>query len=204
MNNYITHEVILEELEKKFPNKNWDEEDVLRWCQQVETIYVADPDTMWMYKEIVLPVNVGKVKLPPNIFRLLDVYDPDTDLRVRFNKRGMILKQLIDYQKDTIAINYIGTPIDKDNDYLPLIYETHYPACETFCKIQGFEYDALYGELNQNLYFDWKNRFDVMIQSVKGDYKHWTTDDFNAMVTIMGDEIPKIGFMQLIHKREIL
>lgn len=201
MDQYINHRAILDELETKFPTKEWNEESVLKWCQQVETIYVADPDSMWLYRKIPLAIKKGKALLPSNLYRLLDVFDgedPDLEARVRFNRQGKVLKQLIDYKKDVIWINYIGTPIDEQ--CLPLIYEDHFPACETLCKINGFEGDALYSEVNQNIYGDWKQRFDGMIQGVKGGYRNWTAQDFADMTIIMGNEITHIGFQPLAHK----
>lgn len=198
MSQYVTHLAVLEELEAKFKNKKWDEEDVYKWCQQVETLFIADPDSMWRYVDINLPVVSGKVLLPTNLYKLLDVFDPVTKLRVRFNRMGKVLKQLIDYEEDTISINYIGTPIG--DDCMPLIDEDHIIACETLCKINGFESELLYGEITQNLYYDWKNRFDLMIQSVKGGYRNWSAQDFGDMMTIHGNEIPKIGYQPLITK----
>ncbi len=195
MDNFITHLPILEELEGKFKNKQWNEQDVLRWCQQVETLYVADPDAMFFYMNIHLTVTAGKVMLPSNLYKLQDVYDPETEARVRYNRQGMVLKQLVDYDKDTIAVNYVGTPIDAD--CMPMIHEDHYPACETFCKIQGFESDVLYNEINQGIYQDWKVRFDGMIQGVKGGFRDWSSQEFGNMTVIMGNEIPKIGYMPL-------
>jgi len=198
MSQLITHKAVLDELEGKFKDKIWDEEDVYRWCQQVEVLYIADPDSMWSYVNINLAVTSGKVLLPANLYKLTDVFDPETKKRVRFNRMGKVLKQLIDYTKDTISINYIGTPID--DDCMPTIDEDHIIACETLCKINGFESDLLYGEINQNLYYDWKNRFDLMCQSAKGGYRNWSAQDFGDMMTIQGNEIPRIGYQPLVTK----
>jgi len=197
MDNMINHVPILEELEKKFKDKTWDEEDVLRWCQQVETIYVADPDAMWKFMDIRVEVRGGRVMLPSNLYKLIDVYDPDTSKPVRFNRTGMVIKQLIGYRKKAIALNYIGTPVDKD--CIPLINEDHFSACETLCKINGFEVDALYNDINQGMYQDWKQRFDGMIQGVKGGFRNWSAQEFNDMVTIQGNEIPRVGRQPLLN-----
>ncbi len=194
----ITHKAVLEELESKFKNEVWDEEDVYRWCQQVETLYIADPDSMWKYLNINLPVTSGRILLPANLYKLIDVFDPETKLRVRYNRTGKVLKQLVDYTKDTISLNYVGTPID--DDCMPLIDEDHIIACETFCKINHFENDALYNSLNYNLYQDWKVRFDGMIQGAKGGFKNWGSQEYGDMMTIMGNEIPRIGFQPLVTK----
>ena len=103
----------------------------------------------------------------------------------------MVIKQLIDFDGDTVALNYIGTPID--DECIPLIHEDHFPACEALCKINGFEGDVLYGDINQGVYQDWKQRFDGMIQGVKGGFRDWSAQDFEDMMTIHGNEIPKIG-----------
>ena len=82
---------------------------------------------------------------------------------------------------------------------MPTINEDHFAACETFCKINAFEVDALYGEINQGLYGDWKTRFDGMIQSAKGGFKDWSAQDYADMMTIHGNEIPRIGFQPLMN-----
>jgi len=197
---YITHEAILLELEEKLPMKKWNEEQVYRWCQQVETLYVADPDSMVLYRQIPLNVVRNQVYLPENLYKLLDVFEyisESNQKRVRFNrnKNGKVIKQLINYDKDVVWINYIGTPMN--DDCMPLIDVDHFPACETLCKINAFEGDALYGEISQAVFMDWKDRYDGMIQGVKGGVKNWTAQDFAEMTVIMGNEIPKIGFMPL-------
>jgi len=195
MSNYITHKAVLESLEQKFPEKKWDEEDVYKWCQQVQLLLVADPDALWMYKNIHLPVISGKVELPSNLYKLIDVFDPETNDRVRYNRRNKTLKKLIDFSKDVIAINFIGNPID--DNCMPLINEDYVFACETFCKINGFENDMLYNKINQNVYFDWTNRFDGMLQGAKGSFVDWGAQEFGEMMVIMGNEIPKIGYQPL-------
>jgi len=198
MKDYITHQPIFEELKFKHPQKSWNERYVYRWCQQVETIYIADPDAMWKYYEIPLKVIAGKVYLPDNLYKLLDVFDYSDGshgANIRFNRQGRVIKQLLNYDKDTIWINYIGTPID--DDCMPLIKEQHYPACETFCKLQGFEYDAIYGKMNVSMYANWQQRFDGMIQAVKSDIRDWSSQEWADMTIIHGNEIPKIGYMPL-------
>ena len=197
MESFITHVAVLDELEGKFKSVKWNEEDVMRWCQMVETIYVADPDAMWRFEDIQLKIVKGKFVLPVNCYKLIDVFDPETQQRVRFNRQNRVIKQLINYKKDVIAINYIGTPIDKD--CLPMIHEDHFPACETFCKINNFEELALYNEINQGIFNDWKVRFDGQIQGVKGGFRDWGSQEFGDMMVIHGNEIPRIGFMPLMN-----
>jgi len=205
--NSITHEVVYQDLMEKFPNKTWNEESIYRWCQQVETIYIADPDSMVRYEEIPLKISGSKVKLPDNLYKLLDVYDntePENPLRVGYNRQKSVLKQIIDprtetkYEKKVIWINYVGTALD--DNCIPLIDENHYPACETLCKINGFELEATYGEISMNIYMDWKQRFDGMIQGAKGDVRDWDAKTWAQMTVIMGNEIPRIGYQPLAHQ----
>jgi len=196
---YITHEPILEGLRVKYKNKKWNERFVFRWCQQIETLHIADPDSMWKYLEIPLAVTQGKFYLPDNLYKLLDVYDKNSNSkRVRYNRQGKLIKQLIDFEEDVIWINYIGTPMDLKS-CMPLIDANHYIACETLCIINGFAEEAMFSQsgLNQNEYQDLKLRFDNQIQAPKSDMRNWGSQDFADMVIIMGDEIPKIGFQPL-------
>jgi hypothetical protein len=214
MSNYITHEPIYRELEGKFSNKRWNEEDVYRWCQQVVNVYIADPDTMFKYLQVPLSVSNKGALLPANVSRLLDVYWvrnykegqeilEENTVRLKYNRMDRVLKQLHmngkRFEEDVVWVNYIGAAIDTKS-CMPLIFEPYYPACETFCKIQGFEAEMLMGKINGNLYFDWKQRFDLMIQGVKSDMKLWDSQEYANMTIIMGNEIPKIGYQPLAHK----
>lgn len=205
--NSITHEVVYQDLMEKFPNKTWNEESIYRWCQQVETIYIADPDSMVRYEEVPLKITSGKVKLPDNLYKLLDVFDntePKLPRRIKYNRQKSVLKQLVDpmhlkkYKGEVIWINYIGTALD--DNCMPLIDENHYPACETFCKINGFELEVTYGEIAQSVYFDWKTRFDGMIQGAKGDIRDWDAKTWAELTVIHGNEIPRIGYQPLAHQ----
>ena len=198
---YITHEVIYTSLQRNFSGVDINEEDVLNWCQEVETIYVADPDAMVQYLRIPLAVSgQRRVKLPSNIYKLLDVYEyndnPDyNSLRIGYRKLAGHIILNKDPKEKRVMINYIGTPLDEN--CMPLINSDHQPACETYCKINLFEEKALNNRINQNLYFDWKQRFDGMIQGVKGGVRGWDRQKWAKMTIVMGDELPHIGFMPL-------
>lgn len=194
----LTYETVLQDLEEKFPEKTWNEESIYRWCCQVNTVYIADPDSMVKFLEVPIKVIKGKAKLPENLYKLLDVFDntePKNPKRVRYNRTKTVLKGLVNYDKDVIWINFVGTALNKD--CIPLIDESHLPACESFCKINGFESDMLYGEINQNLYMDWKQRFDGQIQGCKSDIRDWTAQTWEDLLVIHGNEIPKIGSQPL-------
>lgn len=194
---FITHEIIYDKLSSMYKQKEFNEEDILNWCQEVETIYIADPDAMNQYMEIPLKLKSGYVELPSNIYKLLDVYDkPKSDLRLYYNKINNRL-YVPKYKGETLYINYVGTPIDED--CMPLIHSDHQPACETYCKINSFAEDFLLAKINQNEYNDWKLRFDGMIQSAKGWGRRWDNQKLQHMDIIFGDQIPRIGYMPLAH-----
>lgn len=199
MTNYITYEDVLSSLENQHKNTTFQDENILNWCMDVETIFIADPDSMWKYLEIPLSVVSQKVALPSNLYKLIDVYDPeDPNIRIPYHRRGSVLLVNENYNKDTVSINYAGTPLDRDT-CMPLIYVSHKPACEVYCKIQHYEEDVLLAKVNQNIYFDWKQRFDNMIQSAKVNFENWGAQEFNHMTIIHGNELPRIGFTPLAH-----
>ena len=180
-----------------FKTTQFNEEDILNWCQEVETIYIADPDSMILYKTIPLPLSNGFVTLPPNLYKILDVYDnPKKNNRLSYNKLPKKL-YIPNVKEETIYLNYVGTPINED--CIPLIHADHQPACETFCLINHFMEDALNNKINQNMYFDWKQRFDGMIQAAKAYGRDWDAQRLQRMDIILGSQIPKIGFMPLVH-----
>jgi len=203
MPSYITHEAVLRELEDQFPDKKWDEAMVYRWCQQIETLYIADPDAMWKYMEIPLNVvNNSKFYLPDNLYKLLDVFDKNNNnVRVRYNRQGNVVKNLYNFEGDVIWVNYIGTPMNTKT-CIPYIHETHFIACVTLCQLNGFKAESLYTQsgINLSTYNTWEQRFDGMIQAPKADVRDWGAQEFADMTIIMGDEIPKIGFQPLAHK----
>jgi hypothetical protein len=197
---FITHEVIYNKLITLFKAKDFDEEDVMNWCQEVETVYVADPNAMLRYEEIPLTIAYasGKVLLPVNIYKLRDVYNKDQKaLKHRRNGRYLIVNNA--NVGDVIYINYIGTPIDERG--IPMIHKDHQPACETYCKIQAYQEDALNNTINMNIYNDFQVRFDGMCQAAKGGFRSWDSDRFQKMNIILGNQIPRIGYMPLSHSQ---
>lgn len=202
---WISHKVVFTNLQRIFKKKAFQEEDILNWCQEVEQLFVSDPDAMVQYLRIPLNVNSNRrVILPSNVFKLIDVYEPvdvnqpdETGLHIGFRKMpgGLVINR--DIEGNRVMINFWGTPLD--DDCMPLIQRAHQPACETYCKIQSFEEDMALGKINQNLYFDWKQRFDGQIQGVKGGVEGWSSEDWAKMTIVMGDMLPRIGYMPLAH-----
>ena len=185
---YISHKTILANLQRNFKHKQFDEEDILNWCQEVEVLYVADPDAMVQYLQV--PLTVGsnrRVQLPSNIYKLQAVYEFDEkpenqNQRIHYRRLPNTVVLNKDPKNPVVLVNYIGTALD--SDCLPQIDRNHQPACETWCKIQEFEEEALHGKIDRTLYFDWKQRFDGQIQAVKGGVDKWDDQDWAKMTMI--------------------
>ncbi len=196
---FINHKTILTSLERTFKEKQFDEEDILNWCQEVETLYIADPSSMVAYMEIPLAVSNFKVVLPSNIYKIRDVYfNKESYGRIAFQQIGIYLS-VPNYTEDKLYINYVGTPLDKD--CLPLIHKDHQAACETYCKINSFEEDALLGQINMSVFADWKQRFDGMIQSAKVSFRDWDNSRYERMNIIMGSQIPRVGYVPMANSQ---
>lgn len=143
-----------------------------------------------------LDVTQNRAVLPPNVYKIKDVYpDEKYHIRASFQHIKNFLS-LPDYKEDIVYINYVGTPIDKD--CLPLIYKDHQAACETYCKINSFEEDVMFNKINHNLYFDWKQRFDGMIQGAKVNFRDWDNQRYEDMDIIFANQIPKVGYVPLV------
>jgi len=152
---------------------------------------------MVKYMRIPLKVVNGFVEYPPNIYKILDVYDnPKKNRRVTYFKREKTI-YVPNYKEEVIYMNFVGTPMNED--CIPLIHKDHQPACEAYCKINYFTEDALNGKINQNMYFDWTQRFDGMIQAAKAYGREWDAQRLQKMDIIFGDQIPRIGFIPLRH-----
>lgn len=201
-NLYITHKVILASLARTHKRKNWQENEIMEWCQECLNNVIVDVETMTKYVEIGLEVPTtgtqkNMVYLPCNIFRLLDVYD-GSDNRIDYSYNGSYIILPSDNTLTAIYINYIGTPIDENG--IPLIPKTQQIACETYCKVKGFEEDVAYGNFNAQLWMMWKNELTPMISAGKNDYRFRDRHAIDKLNIIHGNLTPVIANIKLVHK----
>lgn len=198
---YVSAEVIMADLARKYKSFEWDLDDVIEWCAQVETNYIPEVNQMVHYVKVPLTVTSRQVELPCNIHRILDVYDSD-EARVQYYNNGAFLVDLrddtgeeLDDSVETIYINYVGLPLDDDG--IPLILKGHEPACETFCKINFFEEKVALGEFSPDLWEKWNQQFSGQITSAKQSVRHMDRYDIDKLNIIKGNMIIKIGSMPI-------
>jgi len=145
---YTDHEDIASRLARvlKESNKTIDDNDIIAWCQEVETEFCPDQDNMAIYECAELPVNDHKAKVPCNTYRILAVYshkgDPSSLIPYKKNKNGGWISLSPDSRYQKIYVDYVGTPIDHETG-LPLIIKGHEQACYWYCMFNIFFPDSI-------------------------------------------------------------
>jgi hypothetical protein len=180
--------------------------DVIEWCAQVETRHIKDIESMIDYYGIGQVIEHGMIKIPCNVFRILDIYD-ESDNQLFVSNNGHYLHDIMDLNGnalsdgDTVYINYVGIPVDEKG--IPLIAAGHEIACETFCKLSMFEEDALFQRVNQNMYFSWKNEFPLQCKAARNTFQKQTRNDIEYASMPMQNMIQKIGDLPIIQKMRV-
>lgn len=201
-NLYVTHKVILAALARVHKKKNWQEAEIMEWCQECLNQIVMDVETMVKYVEIGLSVprtgpEKNMVYTPCNVFRLLDVYDASGN-RIDYSYSGSHIVLPSTNTLSTIYINYIGTPINENG--IPLIPKSQIMACETYCKVKGFEEDVAYGLFNAQIWNLWDQKVSNMILAGKNDWRFKDRHQIDRLNIIHGNLVPVIGSIKLVHK----
>lgn len=194
---YLSPLTVMADIARIFKSKPLEKGSIIEWCAQVEIEYIKDISTMIKILEYPLTVVGNAAKLPCNVFRILDVYeDINSQRRVIYNNNGSYLYNITDINKaeyddgTVIYMNYVGLYID-DNGY-PLIYTTHRPACETYCKIKLFEEDTAYGKFDRNMWGMWNNQFSGQIHAAKSTFQNMDQKKMNDMIVISANMIPRV------------
>lgn len=197
---YTTHLEILNRLSRIIKSKEISPDDVLEWCQQVETEMIMDPDGFYNILEHELDVikisSQYQAVLPVNVYKLKDVYTRKSDphSRIPFRNTGthIILNTNKKYQR--LYINYLGMPFQEEPPYYPLILKGHELACEAYCKRQLYEEDFLLGRMNSNgwqqILYDLNNE---IIAATVDNERHKTVDDQDKIQIIRANMIPNHG-----------
>jgi len=148
-NKFVSVDYVLANLGRSFKTVNWDSNDVLEWCMQLEADMIADVESMAEFIEVRLPVTNKQAKEPCNVHRILDVYQTAgvPGSKVSYSRNGTYINFDSNFNGDSIYINYFGTMIDL-NTGVPLILKTHVKACEAYCVQQVFFEKYLNNELN--------------------------------------------------------
>jgi hypothetical protein len=148
---FVTSDIIMANLGRAHKKINWDKNDVLEWCMQLETEMLADVDAMSLFVDIKLNVRNKQARLPCNVHRLLDVYTNTGDAlsKTSYTNTGAYLNFNSDFTCDYIYITYYGTTVDVETGE-PIILKTHIKACEAYCIKQAYYERWLSGEIDNS------------------------------------------------------
>lgn len=177
--------------------------DIIEWCAQVETRHIKDVDSMIDHYGIGQAIQHGMIKIPCNVFRILDVYD-ENENQLFYGNNGAYLHDITDLsgnplsEGDIVYMNYAGLPVDTEG--IPMVAAGHEIACETFIKLNMFEEDALFQRVNQNLYFAWKNEFPLQCMAARNTFQKLSRNDIEYQSMPMQNMIQKIGDLPIIQK----
>ncbi|MCF7885220.1 MAG: hypothetical protein K9M80_01890 [Candidatus Marinimicrobia bacterium] len=187
-------------------NKDFSEVEVMRWCQEVETLHIKDTSAMWRFEEIKIPTIAYSqdwklFELPCNVYRLLNVYESPENKTSHLqhkwlNKNNQVYKMVENKNQDHIYINYIGMPINEDG--VPLILRSHLPACETYIQMKLYWEDTLEGRTNVG--WNLSQKFSGQMTHLKSSVAHLDAEYFNRLNVINGDMIESIGNMRILNK----
>lgn len=201
---YITPENVQASLAMQYKNKEFMLDDVTELCAQVVLNLMSDVSTMYEFEEIPLEVENSRIKLPCNVFTIHDLYDSN-DHDVDYNNRGIYLYNPKDKDGNLIAdgttlyINYAGIPVDDTGNLL--IFSNFQFVCETFCKLRMFEEDVLMGKADKQIWMTWQSLLPGQVIAARQTTRHLTKADKTEILIIKGNMIPRIGPMELKHKR---
>lgn len=204
---FVSHKVILSRLNRVYRNNQFNEGDVMEWCAEAEREHLANVDTMILYLEmpfeVIPPAANGlqpSILLPCNIYRILDVFSDANNKKsfVENYNEGSYLYLPVNYDKQYIFLNFVGLPIDENGDVL--IVKGHEQACETFCKIKNFEEAAMTGKFDIRLWLEFEQKFSGQIANSKYSVmRTMQRSDYNKLLIIRGNMVPKIGRISLYH-----
>lgn len=201
-NLYVTHKVILANLGRVFHSKQFQEDDILEWCQIYMNQYAKDVSVMTHFQEIGLDVpysghNKNMVLTPCNIFRLMDVYDSGGQ-RIDYYYNGSYITLPETNTLSVIYINYFGSMVNEEG--IPLIPKQYINAAETFCKIKAFEEDVALGTFNASMWDLWNQQLTGQTVNARSDFRHMDQHTIDKWNIIKGNMIPIIANVKLSNK----
>lgn len=193
---YLHPKFIFSAITRKIKSKTPNMADIIEWCAEVETRHIKDIESMIDFRGIGQEIDHGLIKIPCNVFRIIDIYD-EGENQLFANNNGSYLHDIRDMNGnllkdgDTVYLNYSGIPVDQDG--IPLIAAGHEIACETYCKISMFEEDALFAKVNANVFFEWKQTFPLQCKAARNVFQKQTRNDIEYVSMVMQNMIQKIG-----------
>lgn len=202
---YLHPKYILSNLARKFKSKQIQMGDIIEWCAFAETNHIKDIGSMISFQGIGIEISGGVAKLPCNIFRIEDIYDED-ERHLYVSNNGEYLSNIKDEHGtslddgDYVYLNYAGIPVDDEG--VPLVTAGHEIACETFCKINLFEEDALFGKIDRNIFIQWKAEFSGQVLAARNSFRFQTRKDVEYMALPLLNMIPKIADLPIKQKMD--
>jgi len=196
---FVTTDIILANLARNFKKINWDANDVLEWCMQLETDMLADVDSMSLFIDIKLPVNNTQARIPCNKHRILDVYTDsgNPSSKIPYYDNGAYLNFDSNFTNKYVYITYYGTMIDIESGQ-PLILRTHIKACEAYCVQQVYYPKYLDNEINGQQWSVIDQRVTEGCNiAISQGIRFKDRQDLMNMNTIRGNMISKIGLVTL-------
>ena len=207
---FVSTDIVLANLGRAHKKFNWDANDVLEWCMQIETEMIADLDSMVYFEHIPLQVKNNQARLPCNVHRIIHVrghhghegnyaeYN-NNHVDLSYNNNGAYIS--FDHNRERhheennkyVFITYYGTKIDLETGE-PLILRTHIKACEAYCVQQVYYEKFLNNEINGQ---QWRVIDERVTEgcniAISQGIRFKDDKDLNRLDMIRGNMIPKLG-----------
>jgi len=199
---WITVDVIKQMLSSRFKTKEWQEQEILEWCMEVETMHLVDVDTFAKFVEVCIPVQNKRFRKPCNLYRWLDIYSSAGDPQSKVNNDTRSLTAWVklddDFTGDYVYVNYIGTKVDELTGQ-PLINRYHRLACMFYCAQQAFMEESMLGIFPAQAYQLLQDGYSAACYNAADleAYRNMQRQDFTNLSIIQGNALPRIGNLTL-------
>ncbi len=200
---FMSPSVVWSTLSELYKSIEFDEDVVIGLCATLEVDHIKDITLMQPFQGIGIEKINGLVKVPCNVFRILDIYEANENPLTAANN-GSYLYNLQDKygnapdDGDIIYLNYKG--IHVDNDGIPQIVTWHQEACETYCKIKILEEAVGMGKFKESMYERWLMMLPGQISAAKNNFRHKTRKEVDDLNIIRYNMIVKIHNLPIQQK----
>ncbi len=189
---YTNHKIVLADLGRNFKNMQWDEMDVIEWCQHVENRIVPDVDHMVKYIDHEVEVVNGQAKVPHYAHRV-EKYSLTPKARKHVNVLRM--DSYIDVhhhlENGKIYVTFVGMPVDEN--CVPMIVKGHEQLCYWYCVKCAFTEKWLMGEIDHSRWDYITTTVSMMAVEVGQSLRHWTDEDYRKLHLVYGTDIAHLN-----------
>lgn len=181
-------------LGRNFKERNWDEADVIEWCQEVETNIIGNVDSMIRYVDWELIVKNGQVQIPCFCYKVESISLGKNKQSVfKPNRRETFLDVSKYIRNGYVYITFVGMPIDEETGY-PLIQATHADLCYWYCIKCAYTEPYLNGNIDHSRWDYINNTVALKAVEVSQNLRDWTEADYNIMAKIFGTNIAHAAY----------